>query len=400
MKDRYGSVAYGGLDVHYKFSSVTLRDAAGRVVVREKLPHADRAALRAQVGRWPRGTPLVLEASFGWGWLSDELRAAGLEPHLSNCYKVEQMRKARGQVKTNAKDADLLSLLPAETGSWWQVWLAPPEVRDRREWLRYRMGLVALQTETKNRIHAHFHRQGIYHEFSDLFGGAGRRFLLELCATGRHAGGALPPGALAALGGQVRLLFGLRAELAALAVELRGQLERSPLHQRLKTIPGFGVILAHVVVAEVGQIERFRGHKALASYAGLAPRSCDTGEADPTLTPLGRHLGVRCNRTLKWAFVEAAHAAVRHGGRWRELFDRVTSGGTKDRQRGYIKVARELVTIVEVVWRKPMDYQEQPPARPGSRDVRSARRQRNSRSGTGQPWHPMVPAARGREASL
>ena len=85
MDTGYGSVACGGVDVHYKFSTVTLRDAAGRVVAREKLDHRDRSALREQIGRWPPGTPLVLEASFGWGWLSDEMRAAGLAPQLSNC---------------------------------------------------------------------------------------------------------------------------------------------------------------------------------------------------------------------------------------------------------------------------------------------------------------------------
>jgi len=58
---------------------------------------------------------------------------------------------------------------------------------------------------------------------------------------------------------------------------------------------------------------------------------------------LGRHLGDRGNRTLKWAFIEAAHGAVRSGGRWRAMFDRLTDGGTRDRNRGYIKVARELV---------------------------------------------------------
>lgn len=401
MDAQYGSVACGGMDVHYKFSTVTLRDAAGRVVRRETLDHRDRSGLRKQIGRWPRGTPLVLEASFGWGWLSDELRAAGLAPHLSNCYKVAQMRKARGGVKTNGKDAELLSLLPAETDRWWEVWLAPPEVRDRREWLRYRMSLVALQTQTKNRIHAVFHRHGIYHGFSDLFGSQGRRFLMTLCATGRHAGGMVPPGALAALGGQVRLLFGLRAELARVAVTLREQLAREPLIQRLKTIPGFGLILSHVVSAEVGRIERFAGHKPLASYAGLAPRSQDSGEADPSRAPLGRHLGTRCQQTLKWAFIEAAHGAVRHGGRWRALFDRVTSGGRKNRQRGYIKVARELVKVVYVVWSKNVAYQESPPARPGSRGT-SRRRggRRDTRSGTGQPFHPMVPAARGRETSM
>jgi len=367
------------------------------VVAREKLDHRDRSALREQIGRWPRGTPLVLEASFGWGWLSDEMRAAGLAPHLSNCYKVAQMRKARGGVKTNGKDAELLSLLPAEADRWWQVWLAPPEVRDRREWLRYRMSLVALQTQTKNRIHAIFHRQGIYHGFSDLFGSQGRRFLMALCATGRHDGGVVPPGALAALGGQVRLLFGLRAELARVAVTLRDQLAREPLIRRLKTIPGLGLILSHVVSAEVGRIERFRSHKALASYSGLAPQANDTGEADASRAPLGRHLSRRCNGTLKWAFIEAAHGAVRSGGRWRAMFDRVTSGGTKDRQRGYIKVARELVKVVYVVWSHKEIYQDSPPGRPGARR-RGGRR--DSRSGTGQPGHAMVPAASGRQTSL
>ena len=42
MDTGYGSVACGGVDVHYKFSTVTLRDAAGRVVAREKLDHRDR----------------------------------------------------------------------------------------------------------------------------------------------------------------------------------------------------------------------------------------------------------------------------------------------------------------------------------------------------------------------
>jgi len=389
MRNRYESVAYGGMDVHYKSSDVTLRDAGGAVVARERLDHTDRESLRAQVSRWPPGTPVVLEASFGWGWISDLLEAEGLVPQLSNCYKVEQMRKARGWVKTNRKDADLVSLLPAETTPWWQVWRAPAEVRDRREWMRYRAGLVAIQTETKNRIHALFHRHGIFFtEGTDLFGGVGRRFLACLSQDGRHAGGALPEGALAALRGLVDLATYLRRPLLEAARRLRERLERDRLTKRLDGIPGFGPILAHTVRAEVGDIGRFRSHRALASYACLAPRSDDTGEADPRRAPLGRHLGDRGNRTLKWAFVEAAHGAVRHGGRWRAMFDRATDGGKKNRGRGHIQVARELVTMVYIVWSRNVGYAEQPPARPGHR---SARR-KPSRPGTGQPSHPMVQA--------
>jgi transposase len=371
------------MDVHYKFSNVTFRDQAGRVVRRERLDHARRAGLREQVRRWPQGIPIVLEASFGWGWLSDVLSEAGVEPHLSNCYKLEQMRQARGGVKTNKKDADLVSLLPFETTDWWEVWRAPREVRARREQMRFRGDLVALQTAVKNRIHAVFHRHGIFHEFSDLFGGQGRRFLAELCIGGSED---LSPEALQALRGQVLLLDHLRRQLADVAWILRRQLARTPLIRRLKTIKGFGLILSHVLTAEIGRIERFRNHKALASYSLLAPRSHESGQDDPDCSPRGRHLGTRGNRTLKWAFIEGAHGAVRSGGRWRAMFDRVTDGGTRDRNRGYIKVARELVKVVYGVWAKGVDYQPIAPARPG----RSQKKQ--SRSGTGQLSHPMVHA--------
>ena len=395
-RDRYGNVACIGMDVHYQFSNVTMRDWRGQVELRERLEHRDRQAVRRRLAQWPQGVPVVMEASFGWGWLADEMAAAGLEVHLSNCYKLEQMRKARGSVKTNRKDADLASLLPLEVSRWWEVWLAPPAVRDSREWMRYRADLVGVQTQTKNRIHAVFHRHGIFHDFSDLFGGKGRRFLGELCREGRHAGGVLPEGALAAFRGQVRLLDQVRGQLAEVGKKLRRELEHDDLTRRLADIPGFARILSNVLKAEIGQIERFGGdHNRLASYSLLGPRAMDSGEPDPTKTPLGRHLGHQGNRTLKWTFLEAARAAVRHGGRMRALFDRVTEGGQVNRNRGYIKVARELVKVVTAVWRNGTTYQEIPPAR-GSQSPRQQMEKffGSTRSGTGQRYHPMVPAAK------
>jgi len=382
MKCLYSNVACSGMDVHYKFSNVTFRDSAGNVVRRERLEHPQRDQLRARIARWPKGMPVVLEASFGWGWLSDLMAEAGLDVHLSNCYKVEQMRKARGLVKTNKKDADLTSLLPLEAANWWEVWRAPQDVRNRREQMRFRSDLIALQTTVKNRIHAMFHRHGIFHEFSDLFNGKGRLFLADICIKGSDY---LSSQALQAFRGHILLLAHVRKQLASLERILKRQLEKTLLVRRLKTIDGFGLILSHVMMAEIGQIGRFRNHKALASYSLLAPRANDTGEADPERTPLGRHLGTRGNKTLKWAFIEAAHGAVRHGGKWRQMFDRVTGGGKKDRNRGYIKVARELVKAVYVVWKKDVDYIDNPLPRPGQGS-------KKSRSGTGQLCRTMVHA--------
>jgi transposase len=378
------------MDVHYKFSKVTFRDAEGRVVARERLDHTDRRQLLERLVQWPQGIPIVLEASFGWGWLSDLMLEAGLEPQLSNCYKVKQMRKARGGAKTNKMDADLQSLLPMEVDEWWRVWMAPPEVRDRRERLRFRADLVRMQTQTKNRVHAIFHRHGIFHEFSDLFGTEGRRFLKALCAKRCKI---LPPGGREALGGQMLVLDHVQAQLRTIKQRLEKELEATPLALHLKSVPGFGLILSHVLISEIGDIWRFgANHKRVASYSLLAPIPDDTGDdGEEESTPLGRHLGQRGNRTLKWAFIEAAHAAVRAGGRWRAMFDRHTQGGKKNRNRGYIKVARELVKVVTAVWRDGRMYSEEPPSQGASKRSKR-RRRRNSRSGTGRPCQPMVVA--------
>jgi transposase len=365
------TVTAAGMDVHYQFSRVALVNAEGRVVRRERVEHRDRAALVRQVRQWPAGLTVVMEASFGWGWLSDLLEAQGFDVRLSNCYKVEQMRKARNWVKTNDKDANLLALLPAEADTWWQVWRAPRQVREQREGMRHRADLVAMH--------------GIFHDFSDLFGGQGRQFLEQLAggldAQSQH----LSPAALEALQSNLVILYALRQELAQIAQALRGRLERTAELVRIKSIPGFGLILAHVLAAEVGQLSRFSSAKALASYSLLAPRADDTGDPSPGRAPLGRHLGVRGNRTLKWVFIEAAHGAVRSGGWWRQRWDRVTDGGRKDRQRGYIAVARALVDVVYAVLRDERMYQD---ARPSGPRVPA----RRSRPGTGRPCHPMVAA--------
>jgi len=399
MNKLNSNVACAGMDVHYKFSNVTFRDDKGEVISRQRLDHPDRQKLRQRLAQWPSGLQVIMEASFGWGWLSDLMDEYGLNVQLSNCFKVERMRQARGWVKTNKKDADLLSLLGFEQTDWWTVWRAPSEVRNRREQMRFRADLVAMQTAVKSRIHAVFHRHGIFHEFSDLFGAKGRMFLNELCMTNSAH---LSVEALAALRGQVKLLDHLRRQLADVTRVLHRQIARTPLTVRLKTVPGIGLVLAHVLAAEIGCIDRFRTHKALAAYSLLAPRSSDTGEADPRHSPQGRHLGGRGNRTLKWAWIEAAHGAVRSGGRWREMFERVTDGGRKDRGRGYIKVARELVKVTYAVWSKGADYRDVRPAR-GGRDMSMSTskrktiskckpRRKPSRSGTGQLYHPMVHA--------
>ena len=49
MKNVYASVKAVGMDVHYKFSTVRMRDADGKVVRRERLDHRESSAFRVKL---------------------------------------------------------------------------------------------------------------------------------------------------------------------------------------------------------------------------------------------------------------------------------------------------------------------------------------------------------------
>jgi transposase len=389
------SVSRIGLDCHRTFSLATARDAQCRVVWRQRLGHADRIALREKLSRWPAGTPVVLEGSFGWGWMCDELTVCRLDPHLANSRKVSAWREARGMAKTNKIDADLLSELWGEQTRWWEVWLAPPEVRDRREWLRYRMGLVMVQTQVKNRIHATLHRNGIINDQSDLFGVAGHRMLSQLVNEEKDAS-PLRASGRQTLKGQLVLLAQVRRLIAQVTREFRRTLSKCEEGRFLTSLPGVSWVLGYTILAEVGDFDRFKNARHLVSYSLLAPVADDSGEdGEDGRPPAGRRLGQAGRQTLQWAWIEAARGAVRKSARFRDVFNRRTDHGKRDRGRGYITVANQLCRVAYSVCTKRVNYTEVPPARPGSQRRQGARAEASSRPGTGQPDVAMAAAAAG-----
>jgi hypothetical protein len=134
--------------------------------------HRDKEGVQAWLSRLDPEIPVALEATFGWPWVADLLEELGHAVHLGHPPAIRAL--AKHEAKTDRCDGDrpgkfqLRGILP-------ESYLAPPEVRQRRERTRYRMALAALRTGVKNRIQAILHRLGILHTFSDLFGKAGRR---------------------------------------------------------------------------------------------------------------------------------------------------------------------------------------------------------------------------------
>ena len=344
-----------GWDIHRKFSqlSIVQLDDEGetRVVKRMRLEHTDQVAMRAQLAELPAGTPVAMEGSFGWPWIADLLQSLNLDPHLGHPPAIKVL--AKHEAKADRLDADRLGRFFLR-GIFPESYLAPPEVRQLRERLRYRQALVQLRSSLKNRVHAMLHRHGILHAFSDLFGKGGRAFLKNL---------ALPEASRSVLDGWMAVIDVYDRQLAQLEVWIETHAQEDEVVRLLQTIPGIGFVLAHVIRAEIGQLqERFPSYKHLASYSGLAPLANDSADRHGR-----RHIAPACNHTLRWAFIEATSSLLRSKhcpARLRRLHQRLTCGGRANKQQAKVAVARELCKLVYVIWKKGEPYRDPDAASP------------------------------------
>jgi len=357
----YGAIA---LDIHRKFSKVSLVEETAegeiRVVERARLEHADREAMRRWLGRLPQGTPVAVEAAFGWPWIADLLEELELDPHLGHPPALKIL--AQHEAKSDRCDGDRLGRFQL-WGILPESYLAPPEIRQIRERTRYRMALTTLRTSIKNRIQAILHRLGILHAFSDLFGKQGRQFLDRL---------ELPPASRAVLDGSLQLLDELQRQIKVVEKWMQENLEEDQIVRLLQTIPGIGLILAYVIRAEIGQIDRFPSARHLRSYSGTAPVSDDSAERHGV-----RHCSPACNHALRWALIEAVTGVLLTKGskalRLRGLYGRLTHGGRCNKNQAKVALAGEVAELVFVVWKKQTPYRDDAPARPGAARPRSAR---------------------------
>jgi len=110
-----------------------------------------------------------IEACYGWYWAGDVILECGGRLHLAHPLGNNWGHR---RVKNDERDAgDLADLL--RLGRLAEAWVAPPEVRELRELVRFRAKLVALRSGLKAQVHSVLAKEGVKVPMSDLFGVAG-----------------------------------------------------------------------------------------------------------------------------------------------------------------------------------------------------------------------------------
>jgi transposase len=269
---------------------------------------------------------VVLEATYGWYWAADVLAASGANVHLAHPLGVAAFSNRR--VKNDWLDAKLLADL-LRTGTLAEAWIAPDEVRELRELVRFRHKLVGLRTNLKDQVHAVLAKHGVAVAMTDLFGKAGREFLDELV---------FPEGYQHRIRSCLRLIDTIDRQLTQINQAIVRRVRHDPGWQAIQAIPGVGPVLAAVFVAEIGDVTRFDRPAQLCSWVGLTPRhrESDRKVARGPITKQG-------SRLARWAAVEAAQR-LPSGSKFASDFERIAA--RRGRKIARVAIARQIVTYV------------------------------------------------------
>lgn len=315
---------YVGIDFHRRRSVIVRKDDSGEVLSSQRLPN-DPLMIAAAVAEAGPEPEVVIEATYGWYWIVDLLQAQRARVHLA---APSGLNWGQRRVKNDERDAvDLIDLL--RLGRLPEAWIAPPATRELRELVRYRAKLVALRSGLKAQVHAVMAKEGVLPVVTDLFGAAGNAQLDAMELGDAYA---------ARVRSLRTLIDGYDTEVARLERHISRLLKGHTGYRAIQAISGIGPTMAAILVAEIGDVHRFRSPAALCSWAGLTPkhRESDTTVHRGALTKQG-------SRLVRWAVIEGT---VRYHGGGKLAADYRQIAERRGKHKATVAIARKVLTLV------------------------------------------------------
>ena len=273
-----------------------------------------------------------------WANLYNQLENVHIRVVLANPLKTKAIASAR--IKSDKVDARILAhLLRADLIP--EGYVPSRVMREIRSLIRHRLSIVKVRSMVKNKVHAIVDRSGLKHDFSDLFGKAGMRWLksLELPSLDRLM-----------LENHLTHLESLNRQIARVDEEITAKASHDDDVRLLLSLTGVDIYTALLIKSEVGSIDRFSNYKKLVSWAGLAPSLRQSGDVEyhGSITKQG-------SKMLRWIMVESARVAANHDPRLRCFYERVKE--RRGDQKAIVAVATKMLKIVWFMLKRKEEYQ-------------------------------------------
>ena len=316
-----------GCDYHPSWQQVCWMDTLTGETGERKLDHASGEAERFYRGL--PGTALIgMESTGNCQWFVELLTTLEHEVWIGDAAKIRACEVR--QQKHDRRDAALILKLLVE-GRFPRIWTPSGPEKDLRQLLIHRYKLVRMRVQVKNELQHLAMNQGITKK-RKLWSKAGEKTLCEL---------PLKPWASQRREDLFKLREMLNAQIAPLEEAVRKAAGENEKARLLMTQPGVGPITALAFVLTMGDVNRFKRGKQVASYLGLIPREYSSG-GHQRFGPISK----QGNRFMRMLLVEAAQSAVRRDPQMRaEYLHRCHS-----KKKGIAKVAAARKLAVRLYW--------------------------------------------------
>lgn len=302
-----------GLDYHQNIIQVCVMDQTRKILANESVENSPEAVARV-VLRFGSKVNVAIEACTGAAQFAEEL-IAQYSWHVELAHPGYVARMKQTPDKSDWTDAKVLADL-TRVGYIPRVWLAPEYIRNLRDLVRHRHGLLGQRTQSKLRLRALLRNHRITCPESP-WTKKGRKWLLD------ETNIKIP-----------HLLFLLRdlydtidffdKKIGSAEDEMLTAVSEDAVVAQLMTHAGIGFITAITMRALIGHFDRFRSGKQLANFCAVTPRNNSSGGKTTTggLIKAGDEL-------LRSILIEAAHRLIRFNSDWKAMSDRLRANGKK-----------------------------------------------------------------------
>jgi transposase len=328
-----------GCDYHPGFQQIAWVDTDTGEFQEQRLEHSLEAE-KFYRGLEEQGQKVRvgMEASGQARWFERLLAELQFELWIGDAAEIRSKR-VRKQ-KSDRRDAQLLLRLLLED-RFPRIWVPSWENRDVRQLLWHRHRMVQMRTRLMNQLQAVALNEGVRRK-KGLWREAGRKQLETFT---------LAPWASRRRRDLLEMLDRLTPMIAELTQAVEQEADKCPAAQRLATHPGVGPLTAMAFVLIIGEAERFRCGKQVASYLGLVPGEESSGDRQR----LG-HISKQGNKLLRFLMVEAAQVTVRSDAEWRRKYFHLAL--RRGRKIAKVAMARRLAVRLYWMWRKQWDYEQ------------------------------------------
>ena len=323
-----------------------------------------------------------------WYSIYSFLKSKGYTIYVINPIQSDSLRSLYiRQTKNDSKDSFLIAQV-IRFGQFSTTSLADENLLTMRQLCRYHDSVIASRTEIKLRIHTILEQ--VFPEYDKLFSSIWRnsaisvieKYLLpesianapleELFALSKEKShNKLTIAKAIAVHDAAVDTFGIKIAQSAFAFQLKQLFERLNLLNKqletleteilsyyenfdcyLHTIPGVGEVAASSILAEIGDITRFRNSSALVAYAGIDPSVKQSGE----FNSIHNHMSKRGSPYLRHAIFLAATTCVFHDSPLNAYYKKKREQG-KHHLTAVGAVSNKLTSIIYAVLRDQSPYE-------------------------------------------